>query len=92
MKYLKVKWIHSKPEEPVLLYSELDEAHWEIRKVEVFKSGMMDFAHSEESSGTTRLGVVPVPTISEIAGDPEFEPVEITKGEFERIWSKAHGN
>jgi len=34
MKYIKVSWRHVHAEEPVLLYSELDDLHWETRKVE----------------------------------------------------------
>jgi hypothetical protein len=34
MKYLKVVWVHDLPGEPVLLYSEVDDEGWEIRKVE----------------------------------------------------------
>jgi len=41
MTYLKVKWIHSHPDAPVLLYSELDRERWEVRKVEVFRDGSL---------------------------------------------------
>jgi hypothetical protein len=34
MKYLKVKWIHPFPSEPIVLMSELDDERYEIRKVE----------------------------------------------------------
>ncbi len=44
MKYIKVKWLHSHPDEPVLLYSELDKDRWETRKVEVFADGRIGFA------------------------------------------------
>jgi hypothetical protein len=33
MSYLKVKWNRSFPDEPMLLYSELDRERWEVRKV-----------------------------------------------------------
>ncbi|WP_409566395.1 DUF6881 domain-containing protein [Rhizobium leguminosarum] len=36
MKYIKVKWLHSSPDTPVLLYSELDSDMWEVRKVEAY--------------------------------------------------------
>src|SRR3984957_10771973 len=38
MSYLKVKWNPSFPDEPMLLYSELDRERWEVRKVEFFKA------------------------------------------------------
>ena len=89
MNYIKVKWVHSFRDEPVFLYSELDEGRWEIRKVEVFSDGRMGYADSRRTSGGTKLGKEPVPSILEIGTDPQFEPMEVTKDEFETIWSKA---
>ena len=56
MTYIKVEWIHSHADEPTLLYSELDQARWEKRKVEVFADGHCGYASSTESAGFTRLG------------------------------------
>lgn len=88
MTYLKVTWKHSKPGYPVVLYSELNERRWEVRKVEVFRDGRRGYANSGETAGPTRLGETPIPPLIEIASNSEFEPIEITKGEFEEIWSK----
>jgi len=88
MKYLCVKWNHSFPNEPVLLYSELDDARWEIRKVEIYSDGRLNFACNEKSTGSTGLSLEPIPPLFEIAADPQFEPKEITKNEFEEVWSK----
>jgi hypothetical protein len=44
MTYFKCKWNHAYRDEPVLLYSELDEERWETRKVEIFRDGKMGFA------------------------------------------------
>src|SRR5450432_1700012 len=89
MKYLRVKWKHLLPEEPVLLYSELDENRREVRKVEIFADEHCGFASKDGQSEDTRLGEVPMPPLEEIAADPEFEPVEIQQKEFERIWQLA---
>jgi hypothetical protein len=35
MHYIKVFWKHQHRDEPVELYSELDDGRWEVRKVEV---------------------------------------------------------
>jgi hypothetical protein len=35
------------------------------------------------------LGLEPIPTLSQIAANPEFEPMTITKDEFESVWLKA---
>lgn len=89
MDYLKVKWIHCFDSEPVLLYSEMDELRWEVRKVEEFADGHFGFASKERSFGSTYLGKVPIPALSEISSDPQFEPAVITKMEFEEVWARA---
>jgi hypothetical protein len=92
MEYILVKWIQLFTDEPVLLYCELDESRYETRKVEVFRNGKMGFASEDEEFGSTRLGIDPVPEISEIEKDLEFEPKEISKEEFEKIWSVRHNS
>jgi hypothetical protein len=89
MKYIRVKWKQSNPQYPVLLYSELDPEGWEQRKVEIFTDGHTGYASENETRGDTRLGDLPVPSLSSIAKDTQFEPETITKGEFEEVWLKA---
>jgi hypothetical protein len=91
MQYIRVLWKHTHPDDPTLLYSELDEARWEVRKVEVFRDGRLGYASGTDSKGNTWLGIEPVPALSEIALDPQFEPAEIPKDEFEEIWLRAVG-
>lgn len=88
MTYIKVRWKHSNAEYPVVLYSELDNARWEVRKVEIFSDGRIGFASAAESAGSTGLGETPIPPLAEIASDPQFEPVEIVEQEFEEVWAK----
>ena len=90
MMYIQVKWIHSLSSEPVVMYSEIDESGWEVRKVEVYADGRMGFASSTESKGGSGLSKEPLPSVAEIAADPQFEPLEINQIDFERIWAKAH--
>ena len=90
MRYLRVAWLHDHADEPVELFSELDDRSWEIRKVEVFRDGSFGFADADETSGSTRLGLDPVPPPDEIALDPQFRPEIITRAEFERVWEAAH--
>jgi hypothetical protein len=85
--YIKVDWIHTHPDEPTVLYSELDMDRWELRKVEVYVDGTMDFADAERSSGTTQLGSLPVTPLEELTS--EFDPKVIYAAEFERVWSMA---
>jgi hypothetical protein len=88
MKYIRVKWKHTNPDEPVWLFSELDESGRELRKMECFKNGFCDYATATESTGSTVLSSGPLPEIAVIARDPEFEPAEIPKEEFEKVWKK----
>jgi hypothetical protein len=88
MNYIRVGWKHQHVDEPVILYSELDDNRFEVRKVEVFRNGRCGYASPEVSSGQTRLGIVAVPELSEIAKDPQFEPVEVTREEFESVWAR----
>jgi len=89
MDCIKVKWVHSHSGEPVLLYSELDKDRWETRKVEVFADGRIGFASATEMtpSTKTKLSLEPLPTLGEIASDSQFQPIEITRDEFEEVWS-----
>jgi hypothetical protein len=89
MEFIKVGWLHSHPDEPILLYSELDKDRWETRKVEVFADGRIGFASETEATPVTKtkLSLEPLPTLDEIALDPQFQPVEISKEEFEKVWS-----
>lgn len=89
MRYVKVKWLHSSRDTPVLLYSELNPGLWEVRKVEVYADGHMDFADRDERSGSTKLGIEPLPPLEEIALSPEFEPAVISAEEFESVWEQA---
>ncbi len=91
MKYIQVKWKHTFPAEPVLMYIELDDNRWEVRKVEVFPDGSRGYASAAGSFGETGLGKVPVPPLAKIAEDSEFEPIEISSDEFERIWINRQG-
>jgi HEAT repeat protein len=91
MRYVKVKWLQDSPDYPVLLYSELDIQDWEVRKVEVYADGRMDFADHIERSGDTKLGIEPLPPLAEVAADREFEPFTITPEEFEKVWLEARG-
>lgn len=86
MHYLRVLWKHENPEYPTLLYSELDGARWELRKVDIYPDGRWGYADANEEAGHTGLGEMPTPSLQELNENPEFEAVEIEREEFERIW------
>ncbi len=89
MEYIKVAWKHNSKEYPSVMYSELSSDRYEIRKVECFSDGSSTYAYDKKSTGMTALGELPVPALSEISGDAQFEPTDINKQEFEEIWTKA---
>lgn len=88
-KYLKVRWLHQDPQYPVLLFSEIGKDRYELRKVEVYSDGRMEFATEEWNSGETALGEVPVPSEDEIAADPQFVVEPTSPSEFEGMWARA---
>jgi uncharacterized protein DUF6881 len=89
MEYIRVDWHHDFPQEPIILYSEMNENRWEVRKVYIFRDGPPGIASATKSTRDVMLGEGPIPPISEIASDSQFEPREITKEEFEEVWSRA---
>ncbi|MDE2163963.1 MAG: hypothetical protein KGL29_14755 [Alphaproteobacteria bacterium] len=88
MRYLHVKCLHKNPNEPAHLYSEIGDDSYERRKVELYADGRKGFADETEEAGGTSLGIMPVPSLAEIAAQPGFEPKEIPQEEFQRIWLK----
>jgi hypothetical protein len=90
MTYIAVRWHHANSEEPTELYSELDSDRFEMRKVEVLADGHAQYADSVSETGSTALGLVPVPPLEEIASDPQFTPRIISAAEFEIVWLAAH--
>jgi len=91
MIYIRVRWNHDFPDEPVMLYSELNAQRMEIRKVEVYKDGHCGYASAAECGGHAKLGEHLVPALFEIAKRSQFVPEEITPSEFECVWQKRYG-
>jgi len=90
LRYMKVVWEHDLQDEPIALYSECDDAGWEVRKVEVFRDGRLGHASRLEARGGSLLGELPSPSVAEIAAHREFRPSAITQADFEKVWAAAH--
>jgi uncharacterized protein DUF6881 len=91
MRYQRVVWLHASPEDPVVLYAEIDDDGWERRKVDEFSDDRLawaDGAHDNLDTGT-RLGTVPTPALHEITADHQFGGAAISRAEFEAGWNKA---
>lgn len=89
--YIRVRWRHSSPDDPVDLWSELDADREEVRKVEIWPDGRVGYASNAGEVAGTRLGELPVPPLSEINLDPQFQAEAITKAHFETRWIDAIG-
>ncbi|MEL7570796.1 MAG: HYD1 signature containing ADP-ribosyltransferase family protein [Eubacteriaceae bacterium] len=63
----------------------------ELRKIELFKNGKAGYASENVEFGGSGLSKFPLPEIEEIAQDSQFNPIRITKEEFETVWNeKVH--
>ena len=89
MRYLCVRWVHDFPEEPVWLYSEVDDDRWETRKVWIFPNGSMERADGSNHTERVWLAVIQIPDSKVISMQPEFEAKDISADEFEQVWEKA---
>ncbi|HEV7805727.1 MAG TPA: hypothetical protein VGO80_07915 [Solirubrobacteraceae bacterium] len=89
MRYQRVMWHHDFADEPVLLYSEIDENGRERRKVDEYRDGRLDMCDEFECTGTTRLSLTAMPTLEQIASQSEFTPESISKDEFESVWQRV---
>jgi hypothetical protein len=87
--YLYAKWRDAPADCPVEFYSEIDADRWETRKVEVFADGRLGHAPAARLAGDTRLSIVPLPALAEIAEQVEFEAREISAADFEATWHRA---
>jgi hypothetical protein len=88
MKYLRVKWTHPLPDEPIDIYSEIDDEGYETRKLEIVADGSIGFANGSEQVLSTELGEKPIPSVDEIASDPQFQPAVISREDFEGVCAK----
>lgn len=89
--YIRVRWLHSSPDDPIELWSELDVDRAEVRKVEMWADGRIGYASDAEEGGGTRLGEIAVPSLSEINLDPQFRAGAVAGAEFESRWIDAIG-
>ena len=89
MPYYQFEWHHAYSDEPISIYSEVDDDGWESRKVELFRDGSVGYADGARQRGTTGLAEVKFPSVEEIAVQPEFKPRLISRDEFEAVWKDA---
>jgi hypothetical protein len=87
--YLHCIWIEAAEDAPVDWYDELDASRWSIRCVRKYDNGRLE-AHSYASDNWR--DVMPealIPPLAIINQDPQFSVKEISKAEFDIVWSQA---
>jgi len=86
--FQRVQWRHDNAEDPVVLWAHVVDG-WEVRKIDELADGRLAWADGEHESGSTRLGVVPLPPPEDIASDPQFVVEIVDELAFERVWLRA---
>jgi hypothetical protein len=87
--WVHVVWIGAPDDEAVDWYDELDAARWSIRCVRRFRDGSVQALSYASPDWRTEMPEVPIPPVDEINDNSDFQAKEITKIEFERVWSAA---
>lgn len=87
--YFACQWHHDLPDQPVLLYEELDEQRYETRKVEEYRDGRRLRSARIEPERTPTLSWVAVPPLDEIDADPDFTVLSLTADQFQSVWDSA---
>jgi uncharacterized protein YpuA (DUF1002 family) len=89
MAYERTEWRHDNPNSPVDIYSELDEDRWEVRKVEVFADGRMQYSDGVDSTGDSGLSEVPLPPITPREPGSPLHVTVVDEETFDRMWDLA---
>ena len=91
MRYVLAEWDHDLDDEPYLVYSELDGARREVRRVEFYRNGIT-FSYGAERGNEGALSPEPFPEDLRDLPPPEegdFSAHEISPGLFYEIWNQA---
>ena len=89
MRHQRVVWQHELEDEPTVLWSEIGDDGYELRKDYEYRDGRFDAADARSSTGSTLLGDQRVPSLDEINRDAEFTGTKISQELFETIWDRA---
>jgi hypothetical protein len=88
MQYLHVVWHHDFPSEPIAYYSEVGDDGWEVRRVQEYRDGRIEWADESHETDTVGLSEAAI-DIAEIQSQAEFDLVFLEKGAFEEVWMRA---
>ncbi|AGZ41449.1 DUF6881 domain-containing protein [Actinoplanes friuliensis] len=91
MQYIHVSWVHDYVDEPVELLSEVDGDGDEVRRVQIFRDGRLEWADGLGGTDVGGLSEVPI-DLEEIRRQPgEFLLTVIDRQRFEQEWGRAGG-
>lgn len=76
-------------DEPIDFYDELDASRWSIRCVRRYRDGRLEAFSYASDNWRDKMPESSLPLVEVINQNPEFAAREISKDEFEDIWSQA---
>lgn len=89
MNYVLLEWFHTLEDEPYLIYSEIDDQRYEVRKVEIYKNGTIARYDEQMTDSLFQLSDVKFPeNLDEINQYQEFCAKYVSQEEFETMWNK----
>lgn len=88
MWYLRVVWHHDLAGEPVEYLSEVGDDGQEVRRVQGYRDGRLEWADGSRENDEVGLSEVPI-DFDEIVSQAEFEAYRIPALEFEQAWARA---
>ena len=87
--YFHGVWFAAKEDEPIEYYDELDASRWSIRCVRKYRDGRLEAFSYASDNWRDKMPESSLPLVEVINQNPEFAAREISKDEFEAIWSQA---
>jgi uncharacterized membrane protein YebE (DUF533 family) len=93
MRHLFYRWHEADEEDPLDFYHEADSNGNEVRRVEVFRGGRLNYISAEHETEDSFLTSEKIPTALELNSDllPGCNAQDITQAEFETMWNRAVG-
>jgi hypothetical protein len=82
-------WLSANEDEPYEWYDELDASRWSIRCVRKYRDGRLEAYSYASDNWRDVMPETPIPPVETINRDPEFSAREISRAEFEAVWSEA---
>lgn len=90
--FLKIEFINYNSSDLCdFTYSEIGEDRYEIRKIDIWKNGKIEFAFDDIEYGNTFLGIEPMPSLEVLNYEDKWGKTiaqEISFKEFEQVWEE----